>query len=400
MYNKIKDTLSYSEELLPNWVRKVKQFGWRMNYLFIWLVAIGWVAMAYASTWFNRTTDDEAFTMCNDLFDKELREVKKSNEDLVNYCYDNYKDNPISIKNCTTQIKPVPTNSCVNQKSPEATTLEVVSVGEPPKIQVVEKTLRSRLGLGNCRYTNSSHAMNKYNLRWLAYDFACEVGKSFAVYSPWDYVIEKIGYWLSMGNYIILKKNDTRIVLAHIETPLEEGAELKEGMYIGNTNVSWQSTWVHLHVELWHWYMNVSSEYALWLPYEEHNGTDLLTHRNWDFWQPKWDVYYFTAYNLWDVNQNDSTPCIWASWKDLCHLEASGIRTMALTSDIRRELGVKFWDKVRLVWEKGCEGIFQVEDEMNKRFRQTPWVRRPWTSYYIKWDLPSMPWGACSIIKL
>ena len=60
------------------------------------------------------------------------------------------------------------------------------------------------------------------------------------------------------------------------------------------------------------------------------------------------EKYYFTHYDLGDINQNDSSPCHGASGADLCFLARQGVNTMALTSDIRAKIGVKFGDKVIL----------------------------------------------------
>lgn len=96
--------------------------------------------------------------------------------------------------------------------------------------------------------------------------------------------------------------------------------------------------------------------------------------------------YYFTNYDLWDVWQNDSTPCIWASGKDLCYLHQQGINTMALVNIKRKEMWIEFWDKVELTWWP-CEWIYQVEDEMNIRFRQKTPIYKPWTKFEIRWDI-------------
>jgi len=96
--------------------------------------------------------------------------------------------------------------------------------------------------------------------------------------------------------------------------------------------------------------------------------------------------YYFTNYDLWDVWQNDSTPCIWASGKDLCYLHQQGINTMALVNIKRKEMWINFWDKVELKWWP-CEWIYQVEDEMNIRFRQKTPIYKPWTTFEIRWDI-------------
>jgi len=96
--------------------------------------------------------------------------------------------------------------------------------------------------------------------------------------------------------------------------------------------------------------------------------------------------YYFTNYDLWDVWQNDATPCIGASGKDLCYLHQKGINTMALVNIKRKEMWINFWDKVELTWWP-CEWIYQVEDEMNIRFRQKTPIYKPWTKFEIRWDI-------------
>jgi hypothetical protein len=92
---------------------------------------------------------------------------------------------------------------------------------------------------------------------------------------------------------------------------------------------------------------------------------------------------------------------------------------MALTVDIRNKIGVKFGDKVALTWDVGCEGVYTITDEMNCRFRwENAWsngpcsysnkaptpktsnIKRPGTNFYIKWDLPGRPGGACTLTKI
>lgn len=265
------------------------------------------------------------------------------------------------------------------------------------------ETLRNKFGLWDCRFITDEHKLPRYNLEWTAYDIACEKGKSFDVKSPSSYTIEKIGFWYNIGNYIILKNSkdsNIRLVLGHTVTSRKVWTTVEGWEIIGQTNLSGESTWVHVHIELWYKYFIVSRWFALGTEYDSQNGTALLNHRHWDFSQPTTNPYYFTSYDLWDPAQNDSTPCIGASWKDLCEMEKNWIRTMALTSDIRNLLWVKFWDKIELIWEDGCQGIYQVEDEMNVRYRSVPWILRPWTPYYIKWDLPSKWGGACNIQKI
>ena len=356
----------------------------------LWVIIIGGIGYAFNSP-------DDAYTQCIEEYDKQVKEVRDMNEDLVNRCVNEYRNNIYELKSCVANPIPVPVNSCTSKW-----TGSVAPISDEPQ-RKVENNLRKRFGLEDCRATNDFHRLGKYNLEWMAYDIACEAGKSFDIKSPWDYIIENVSWWANLWDYMVLKKiwiSETRIVLAHIESPLMKWAIVKTWTYLGRTNISWASTNYHVHIELWDNYYNVSREFALWEKYRKINGTALLNHRQWDFWQQRKNVYYFTSYDLWDVSQNDSTPCIGASGKDLCEMERNGIRTMALTSDIREELGVKFGDKVRLLWEDGCEWVYEVHDEMNKRFRSTPWVLRPWTPYYIKGDLPSKWGGVCSVTKI
>ena len=62
------------------------------------------------------------------------------------------------------------------------------------------------------------------------------------------------------------------------------------------------------------------------------------------------------------------------------------IKTIALVNLKRWEMWIKFGDKVELKWWL-CDGIYQVEDEMNWRFRQKTPVYKPWTTWEIRWDI-------------
>lgn len=365
-----------------------------INAMFVLMIVIGGGIIGSAFAFFS---PDDEYTQCIEDYTKQVDEVRQRNDELVSSCYKEYKDNIYELGACIKNPTPVPVNSCTNKWT--WSIREGESLSDVPSRQV-ENNLRKRFGLESCRATNDFHRLGKYNLEWQAYDIACEVGKSFDIKSPWDYTIEKIAFWYNIGNFIILVKWNTRIVLWHTTTSRKVWDKLKEWDVIGQTDISGASTWMHVHIELWDNYYNVSREFALWEKYRKINGTALLNHRQWDFGQQKENVYYFTSYDLWDESQNDSTPCIGASGKDLCALEKSGVRTMALTSDIRERLGVKFGDKVRLLWDEGCEWVYEVHDEMNKRFRQTPWILRPGTPYYIKWDLPSKDGWVCSVTKI
>ena len=95
---------------------------------------------------------------------------------------------------------------------------------------------------------------------------------------------------------------------------------------------------------------------------------------------------FFTDYDLWDVHQNDSEPCIAASGKDVCEMTRNWVQTIALVNIKRRELWINFWDNVQLIWWP-CEWTYSVQDEMNIRFRQNTPVYRPWTSFEIRGDI-------------
>ena len=367
----------------------VKQIKFPVTtYQFLWVIWLGGLVLMGAYSAFG--WEENQMQMCQKSFMKATNEIVQYNIDNPKYKIELPKYNCTLNLNATGGIAP-----------------------EPPEIKEITKspaTMRDRFGLGKCRFVNSNHAIPTKKLKWMAYDIACEKGKSFDVKSPWYYQVVNKWYGANIWNYLVLQKldellenvTDTRIVLWHIESNWKVGDLIPQYAIIWKTNISWASTWIHIHIELWEWYKNVSSSYALWEPYEEIDGTNLLNNRKWDFGQPEVEQikYYFTHYDLWDKAQNDSSPCIGASGKDLCYLERIGTRTMALTSDIRKSIGIKFGDTVELVWDKGCEWFYQVEDEMNERFRKTPWILRPWTNYYIKGDLPSMEWGACSIYKL
>lgn len=259
--------------------------------------------------------------------------------------------------------------------------------------------LRSIFNLWDCRFTNDKHKMPKYNLEWLAYDIACEAGKAFNVSTPnfnkESWTVATVSHGKSIGNYVIIRQWDIRIVYGHTSTQKKEWDVLNSWEVFWITDMSWESTGMHLHLELWKWHKIVSREFFWSDTYDSWDQTRLLAHRRWNFD----NRYFFTHYDLGDISQNDWAPCIGASWKDLCELEKKGIRTMAITSDIRKLMGIKFWDTVTLIWDEWCSWTYRVEDEMNKRYRQTPWVKRPWTPYYIKGDIPSKEWWACYILK-
>ena len=156
--------------------------------------------------------------------------------------------------------------------------------------------LRSIFWLWDCRFTNDNHKLPRYKLEWLAYDIACEKWKAFDVSVP-DYqakenrkwVVEKIGYGHNMGNFIIIKSNTLRVVYGHTK-PIEwikEWDIVKSTFTIWETDLSGESTGMHLHLEIWEWTDIVSRE-RFWSPtWEKQDQRRLLEHRQWNFGQKK-----------------------------------------------------------------------------------------------------------------
>jgi len=267
-------------------------------------------------------------------------------------------------------------------------------------------------GLKDCRQTQSedSHQTEKGGHSY-ALDIACVRGVSYDVPAPHFkdfYVIEKVSFGDKLGNYLILKHGDERYVYGHTQTSRKEGERVKAGDIIGQSNNSGHSLGVHTHFEYWKNYINQTT---IWDTRNNPYSRNLCTQRGWKFCEVYKDMpvakkntletYYFTHYDLGDISQNDSAPCHGASGADLCFLARQGVNTMALTSDIRKKLGVKWWDKVILEGDEGCKWIYEVHDEMNPRYRVPDgWVKRPWTNYYIKGDLPWKPGGACTVQKI
>jgi hypothetical protein len=133
---------------------------------------------------------------------------------------------------------------------------------------VISWPLRKSLWLADCRFTNEVH-----NLRWvdwLGYDIACERGVSFNVNAPkvkdvW--LVSNIGYDANCGNYMVLKHADLYFHFCHtvLTKDIKIWDRVNAGDTVGNTNVSGESTGMHLHVNIiqiiWGIPHFVSSEY-------------------------------------------------------------------------------------------------------------------------------------------
>lgn len=311
-------------------------------------------------------------------------------------------DIPIDIK-----TEPTEQNTPSSELVQPAQADETISEPAVPAIPAPEV-----FGLKGCRQTQSedSHQTEKGGHSY-ALDLACVRGVSYDVPAPFFkdfYVIEKIDFEARLGNYLILKHWDERYVYGHTQTSRKEGDRVNAWDIIGQSNNSGHSFGVHTHFEYWNKYINQTT---IWDTRNNPYSRNLCTQRGWKFCDVYEDMpvaktnaletYYFTHYDLGDISQNDSAPCHGASGADLCFLARQGVNTMALTSDIRKKLGVKWGDKVILEGDDGCKWIYEVHDEMNARYRvPNGWVKRPWTNYYIKGDLPWKPGGACTVQKI
>lgn len=168
-------------------------------------------------------------------------------------------------------------------------------------------------------------------------------------------------------------------VLWHTTTKLKTWDVIHTGERLGQMNLSWYTTGYHTHIELW------SIIDWKWKNISYTTRSEVLNNKRNNVLQSwkNWDTIYLTSYHLWDVNQNDEAPYIWRSGKDLRNVK----NPIALTIDVRKSLRIKFGDKVKLSWP--CSWIYQVEDEMNQRFRYSC-IKKDWVC--IKWDIALNLW--------
>ena len=184
--------------------------------------------------------------------------------------------------------------------------------------------------------------------------------------------------------------------LGHTETRLKPGDTVVTGQRIGQMTLNGATTGWHVHFE----YRRLGVDGKTWKSERYFTGAreEALDNKRKGSLPTGWkwgDTFYFTHYDLGDVNQNDAAPCHGASGRNLCDLEKNGEKTIALTVDVRKSLGVKFGDKVRL--DGPCSGTYRLEDEMNQRFRYAC-VKKD--GLCIKGDIPSCGGGAHTIHKI
>lgn len=285
---------------------------------------------------------------------------------------------------------------------------------------------------GKCSISQGEDAhVEAKNGGMYATDLACNF-KEQGVYAPdylndmKEYTIEEVGYDKLLWDFVILSFNDSENVQSRwyfwhtvLDSKWKVGDTVTTWVRFARANISGATTWWHTHIELRRMYDGVWQSVRYVTRWKERKLEQTrLESKTKDAVAP--NTYYFTHYALWDESQNDEAPCISADGKDSCKLHSTGRNTMALTVDIRNKLWIKFWDKAVLTWDVGCEWVYVVTDEMACRFRgENAWsngpcyysdgktltpkisnIIRPWTPYYIKWDLPGRPWWACQISKL
>ena len=166
----------------------------------------------------------------------------------------------------------------------------------------------------------------------LATDVACSFWKA-EVYAP-DYLDKAITYTIKkktndlLWDYVELYWDNKKWILWHTTTRLKDWDVIYTGERLWQMNLTWYTTWYHTHIELWHLidgkWKNIS--YTTRSEVLENKRNNVL--QSWK----NWDTIYLTSYHLWDVNQNDEAPYIWASWKDLRNVS----NPIALTIDVRK----------------------------------------------------------------
>lgn len=81
---------------------------------------------------------------------------------------------------------------------------------------------------------------------------------------------------------------------------------------------------------------------------------------------------FATSYNP-EVGQTDNSPCVGAHGTNVCELARRGVNVLAVSQDLVGHNGSKLFTYGEIVRveseEPGCNGIYQIEDTMNKRFK-------------------------------
>lgn len=179
---------------------------------------------------------------------------------------------------------------CIDHKSLSCDVTIVLAA--PEKQPTLREVLWIKTDCDRPLVFNEKHKLPRYNLEWLAYDIPSCDRQPMPFYAPdmWSWktwTVEKIGVWTNMGNFIIIKEtsSDFRLVFAHaVPANLKEWDLVQPKQQIWTTNISGESTWMHLHVEIWTGVKTASREIFWSNTYQTEDESDLLRHRNWNFW--------------------------------------------------------------------------------------------------------------------
>lgn len=242
--------------------------------------------------------------------------------------------------------------------------------------------------------TDGTYVSQTYRQHYSANGFlATDVatgGKTLNVYAP-DLYNKEIEYTLTFEQaldktvgkaiYLTNEEQNIRWLIGHVESDMtgcNDPCIVKTGQIIGHVVMTGITTGLHAHIEAF------SKVGGQWKSFEYKIGESdktQLYNKPQAVVPTKSITVYMTHYDL-SVGQTDASPCIGASGKNICELSKK-INVIALTSDMRATLDVKFGDTVRI--KKGeTTFIAQVEDEMASRFRYSCIKRE---GYCIKADI-------------
>lgn len=294
------------------------------THLLYWVIAV-LILIIFGKTLFASDDDrkkdaltaiDTQITELNAYKQKVSNELKTkvdtANEEILKQC----AEIPESLKSwvkCWVFLQenklPEPTvNNAIANEIKNWTSTGGIAPVPSQSSKIDEHTLREFLNIPDCETRelnfNTKHKLPRYNLEWLAYDIPpCVKGEVMKVYSPnyWDtwWIIEKIDRWTNMGNYAILrlKGSDIRVVYAHTVVNKALLGQAVSPLYeIGYTDLSWETKWMHLHVEIWQG-SSIVSKHIFWSDdYTKQDESSLLKHRNWDFVEKNKEVSYWKTY--------------------------------------------------------------------------------------------------------
>lgn len=238
----------------------------------------------------------------------------------------------------------------------------------------------------DCYVTQNETTHVRAENGWMfATDIACKFGAvggkgwQAEVYVPdlrgmsAAYVVEYVWYDNLLGSFVQLRvldasltPSDESFYLWHTETKFKVWDIVTTGQRLWQMILNGATTGWHVHFEyrrLSPWGTWASQRYFTGLKEKTLDNKRKNVTYNWWKWG---DEIYATSYTLGDAKQNDASPWVWASGKDLRWIS----NVVALTKDVRRSLNIKFWDIIVICqWDK-CYDV-QVEDEMNARYRET-----------------------------